>query len=62
MSDHEDFQRVADQLSAVLCKIDEVDLNPLIAADVRTVLDARDDLQEVCLDCRQHQRASEGDS
>lgn len=60
MTTADDFERAADQLSEALFALDDVDLNVLTADEVRTVLQCRDDLQDICLDCRQNQRAVNG--
>lgn len=57
MGDSENFARAADQLSEVLLALEDVDLNPLLADDVRTLLDARDELSDVCLRLRRNQHA-----
>jgi len=53
------FETAADQLSAAIDAIRDVDLNLLLDEDVRTVLDAKADLQEICLRHRQNQHAAE---
>ena len=50
-----DHECVADQLADAIEALQAVDLNPLYDAEVRTLLDAKADLQEVCLDQRQRQ-------
>jgi hypothetical protein len=52
-------QRAADQIHEALVVLDEVDLNPLLADDVRTLLDSYDDLQNICLRLRDHQHTLE---
>ena len=52
-----DPERVADQLAEALEALRHVDLNVLLDEDVRTVLDAKGDLLEVCLRQRQDQWA-----
>lgn len=58
-SEAEEFKRVADGLSEVLCAFEAVDLNPLHDDDVRTLLDAKDDVEEMCQRYRKDQHASE---
>lgn len=53
------FRASADQLAEATEAIRDVDLNLLLDEDVRTVLDAKADLQEICLRHRQNQHASE---
>lgn len=52
-------ERVADQLAEASEALRRVDLNLLIDVEVRTVLDVKDDLHEICLDHRQSQHAGE---
>lgn len=49
----------ADALADAIFALDDVDLNPILDDDVRTILDAKDDLSEVCRRLRQDHRASE---
>lgn len=48
--------RAADQLAEALFALEDVDLNPLLDDDVRTLLDAKDDVRTIChlLRDRQH--------
>jgi len=49
----------ADQLADAIEAIREVDLNLLLDEDVRTVLDAKEDLTDSCLRQHQNQHAME---
>lgn len=57
MSEADAFGRVADQLCDVRCAIDDVDLNVLVDDDIRALLDAKAEVQQMTLDCRQNQHA-----
>lgn len=59
MSETDDLRNVADQLAEVIFTLEDVDLNALLDSEVRTVLDAKDDLGEVCLRARNDQHAGE---
>jgi len=53
-------RRGADQLAEVLQAMEAVDLNGLLVdEDVRTFLDAKDELSEICLRLRRHHRSAE---
>lgn len=54
----EDFERVADGLSEVTLAMRDVDLNPMLPDDVRTLLDAQEELSEMCKEYRQNQHAA----
>lgn len=56
------MQRSADQLSEALVALEDVDLNPLLDDDVRTLLDAKADLQAVCCRLRQDHHALDDES
>lgn len=55
------MERAADQLSEALLALEDVDLNPLLDDDIRALLDAKDDLSEVCLRLRHDHHAMESD-
>lgn len=58
----EDVRSAADQLEETLTELKRVDLNPLwVADDVQTVLEAYDELQDVCLRLRDRQHAIDSD-
>ena len=46
----------ADQLAEALLELEAVDINPLLDDDVRTFLDAKGDLSDLCLRLRRRQR------
>ena len=54
--DADDYAQAADKLAEAGEALRWVDLNVLFDDDVRTVLDAKDDLLEVCLRLRDEQR------
>ncbi|MFC5973809.1 hypothetical protein ACFPYI_20990 [Halomarina salina] len=53
----EGFERAADGLTDVVDAIDDVDLNAMQTEDVRTVLDARETLEDLTGQYRHDQRA-----
>lgn len=53
------MRRSADQLSEAIFALDAVDLNPLLDDDVRTLLDAKAGLSEVCHRLRHDHHALE---
>lgn len=61
MADADDLERAADQLSEALLALEDVDLNPLNRDDVRTFLDADEDLEDICLRLRHNQHALQDD-
>lgn len=59
MSDAEEADRVADRLSEATLVLERVDLNALrLNDDVRALLDAKEDLEDMCL---RYRRASHHD-
>lgn len=52
-------KRAADQLCEVLLAIEDVDLNALLDDEVRTLLDAKEELSELTMRCRNDQHALE---
>jgi len=52
---------IADELCNALVAFDHVDYNALTAGELRTLLDARDDIEELCLKYRQRPDLSSGD-
>lgn len=49
----------ADSLADAIFALDDVDLNPVLDDDVRTLLDAKDDLRNICRRLRQDHRADQ---
>lgn len=52
-------QAVSNQLSDAILAVEKVDLNLLLDDEVRTLLDAKADLQELCRHHREAQHAGE---
>lgn len=53
------YGQAADDLSSVLDAMNDVDLNALpVDEDVRTFIEAKTELKEICLRCREDQQAA----
>lgn len=61
MSDGDTHKLAADQVSEAVFALEDVDLNTLTDDEVRTLLDAKDDISDICLRLRQDQHASRCD-
>jgi len=53
MTEADQLDAVADQLSDVALALEDVNLNALLVEDARTILDTREELSELCRRYRQ---------